>query len=169
MPLCELTREHANLAAATFNPKVAGSIPARPIRFAGLLSETAACARKDARTRLLRALLAGFSTSQSSDARLQLVAKRFSLSNGIPGPLTLRPTGLGETLSGDVTAELRRTQCASPYGGGTTIRLSSSAARRTAAKTAGSASGASWRRGTSSAFPPRSYRATACWPLCADR
>jgi hypothetical protein len=31
MPLCELTREHANPAGSTLNPKVAGSIPARPI------------------------------------------------------------------------------------------------------------------------------------------
>jgi class 3 adenylate cyclase len=31
-PLRELTREHANPAATTFNPKVAGSIPARPIK-----------------------------------------------------------------------------------------------------------------------------------------
>ena len=32
MPACELLREHANRAASTFNPKVAGSRPARPIR-----------------------------------------------------------------------------------------------------------------------------------------
>jgi hypothetical protein len=31
MPPRELDREHANLAGSTFNPKVAGSIPARPI------------------------------------------------------------------------------------------------------------------------------------------
>jgi hypothetical protein len=30
MPPRELDREHANLAGSTFNPKVAGSIPARP-------------------------------------------------------------------------------------------------------------------------------------------
>jgi hypothetical protein len=30
VPSCELTREHANPVASTFNPKVAGSIPARP-------------------------------------------------------------------------------------------------------------------------------------------
>src|SRR5438874_11747580 len=33
---CELTREHTNPAASTFNPKVAGSIPARPIEQAYL-------------------------------------------------------------------------------------------------------------------------------------
>ena len=32
MPPRELTREHANPAVSTFNPKVAGSIPARPIQ-----------------------------------------------------------------------------------------------------------------------------------------
>src|SRR5690242_17653360 len=31
MPPCELTREHAKPAAPTFDPKVAGSIPARPM------------------------------------------------------------------------------------------------------------------------------------------
>jgi hypothetical protein len=35
--LCEFTREHAKPAASTFNPKVAGSIPARPIK-KGLLA-----------------------------------------------------------------------------------------------------------------------------------
>jgi hypothetical protein len=32
MPPCKLIREHANPVATTFNPKVAGSTPARPIR-----------------------------------------------------------------------------------------------------------------------------------------
>jgi hypothetical protein len=32
MPPCELTGEHANPAGSTFNPKVVGSIPTRPIR-----------------------------------------------------------------------------------------------------------------------------------------
>src|SRR5262249_32008730 len=84
---------HTALASAleafrpTFNPKVAGSIPPRPIRFAGLLSDPVACARKNTRTRVLRAPLPGFSKSQFHCRQLRFVAVRFSLCNGIFGPL----------------------------------------------------------------------------------
>jgi len=75
------------LFGRTFNPKVAGSIPARPIRFAGTF--VASCSAADSRVRTSRRTRGAESVQHAavSCGVSRLVATRFSLCNGILRPL----------------------------------------------------------------------------------